>query len=40
MNGIFARTERLVGADGLSKLQATHVILFLIIAAKLMVFCQ
>lgn len=28
MNGIFARTERLVGADGLSKLQATHVILF------------
>ena len=28
MNGIFARTERLVGAEGLSRLQAARVILF------------
>ncbi len=28
MNGIFARTERLVGADGLERLQASRVILF------------
>ena len=28
MNGLFARTERLVGAEGLSRLQAARVILF------------
>ena len=28
MNGLFARTERMVGAEGLSRLQAARVILF------------